>query len=138
MTLLLNYVNLEMRIFIPETGEVRKFFNGKLEISEVDPAYATVMAEAQRNPSITIVVNETSTPVVAKTSAPNACDACVPAQVFDTEEGLREHMNLVHLAKPVLSAEGEVIDGAASPPGKQRRPGQVEPIPAAKAGRGSR
>lgn len=134
MALLLNHVNAGLRIFIPATGEVRQFDHGSLVIEEDDPAYGVVMAEALANPNITVVMGGSSGNVVAKASAPHACDACNPAQSFDSDEALSAHVGLVHLARPTLNEEGEVQDQGDAPRTRRRR-GEVEGIPPATAGR---
>lgn len=135
MALLLNYTNLELRIFIPATGEIRQFHNGKLEIDDSDPAYQTVMDEALSNPNIRVVLEHKGSNVVAKEAAAFACTACNPAQSFDNEAELVAHTNIVHLSKPVLTDEGVVVESAGAAPRTRRRRNEVEPIPAAKPGR---
>lgn len=54
MPLLLNYTHPFLSIYIPATGAFRQFESGKLVIEEDDPDYAVVMAEAVRNPNITV------------------------------------------------------------------------------------
>ena len=57
MPVLLNNVNPALRIYDPESEEFVAFRGGKLEIEEGDLGYEAVMAEAERNPSIIVVVN---------------------------------------------------------------------------------
>jgi len=127
--LLLNYVNLSLRVFDPASGEVRQYANGKLEIDESDPCYAVVIAEGNANPDTKVVINN----VVVSESIQFACDVCRPAQAFGNAKELHEHTNIVHMARPVLNDEGVVEEGA---PGRARRPrGNIEGIPPATAGR---
>lgn len=139
MALLLNYVNLSFRIFIPASGEIRQFDHGKLVIDESDPAYEAVMGEALANPNIRIVMQAGDSNVIAKEAASFACDACNPMQAFDSKADLLAHTKLVHLAKPELTEEFQVREAAETatepPRAKRRRPGEVEAIPAAQPGR---
>lgn len=128
--LLLNYVNLSLRVFDPASGEVRQYQNGKLEIDESDPCYATVVAEAQANPDTKVVINN----VVVSEPVLFACDVCRPAQSFLNAKELHEHTNLVHMARPVLNDEGEALDADA--PARRKRKGEISTeIPPATAGR---
>jgi hypothetical protein len=135
MAVLLNHVNLGLRIFIPDTGEIRQFDHGSLTIEEDDPAWDVVMAEAQANPNITVVMEaEKGRTVIAKASAAFACDACSPAQSFDSDVALAEHVNLIHIARPVLTDDGEALD-TDQPVRTRRKRGEPEGIPPATAGR---
>lgn len=77
-----------------------------------------------------------------------ACDVCRPAQVYGTEENLQEHIRVLHTAKPVLDVEGNIVEGATptddagagttteaakTPHKRQRRPGEVGEVPAARS-----
>lgn len=135
MAVLLNNINLGYRIFIPDTGEIRQFIQGKLVIEPDDPAYGVVMEDATANPNITIVMEaEPGRTVIAKASAPNACDACSPAQTFDDDVALAEHVKLVHIGRPVLNDEGEAV-ADDQPVRTRRKRGEIEGIPPATAGR---
>jgi hypothetical protein len=128
--LLLNYVNLSLRVYDPVSGEVRQYANGKLEIDESDPCYAVVIAEARANPDTKVVINN----VVVSEPIMFACDVCRPAQSFDSEKELHEHTNLVHMARPFINDEGEAAD--ADEPVRRKRKGEVSAeIPPATAGR---
>ena len=59
MTKFINTSTPYLRILLPD-GDYAQFQGGKLEIDEDDPGYATVMAEAQSNPSISIMVSATT------------------------------------------------------------------------------
>lgn len=52
--LFVNPTTPELRIYNPETGGWARFTGGKLDIDESDPDFKYVMAEAQRNPAISI------------------------------------------------------------------------------------
>jgi hypothetical protein len=135
MAVLLNNINLGYRIFIPDTGEIRQFVQGKLVIEDDDPAYEVVMADAASNPNITIVMEAApGRTVIAKASASNACDACSPAQTFDDDVALAEHVKLVHIGRATLTDEGEVTN-ADQPVRTRRKRGEPEGIPPATAGR---
>lgn len=92
------------RIYDPKNDVYAQFSGGKLAIEPDDPSYGVVMAEAVRNPEIRVLEVERSAvedrietrTVVVKETAPNSCDVCVPAQVFDTPELLALHVKLVH------------------------------------------
>lgn len=49
-----------------------------------------------------------------------ACDACRPAQVFGTERDLQAHMAAIHLARPVIDDDGNIL-GEAGGGGRGRR-----------------
>lgn len=59
MTLFVNTVTPFLRILLP-TGAYAQFAAGKLEMAEDDPDYPTVLGEATRNPSISIIVSSTT------------------------------------------------------------------------------
>lgn len=59
MTTFVNTVTPFLRILLP-TGEYAQFQAGRLDVAEDDPAHEAVMAEAIRNPSISIMVNKTT------------------------------------------------------------------------------
>lgn len=48
-----------LRILLDD-GSYAQFQGGRLDVAEEDPAYARVMAEAVRNPAISIMVNKTT------------------------------------------------------------------------------
>jgi len=60
MPILVNTVTPYLKIYIPSSGGYVDFVGGKLEIDKGDPGYEEAMAEAQRNPSISIMVNQTT------------------------------------------------------------------------------
>lgn len=60
MPTLINTQTPFLRIFDEASGEYVQFRAGKLEIEEDEVGYEAVMAEATRNPSISIIVNETT------------------------------------------------------------------------------
>lgn len=62
MPLLINSTHPGLRIYNPDNGEYAQFTYGRLEIGPDDPNYGTVMAEASRNPFITIVTTATFCP----------------------------------------------------------------------------
>lgn len=93
------------RIYDPKNDVYAQFVGGKLVIEPDDPSFGVVMAEAGRNPEIRVLEVETTVhldasvtkqTVVVKEAAPNSCDVCVPAQVFDTPDLLALHVKLVH------------------------------------------
>lgn len=49
-----------LKVYVPASGDYVSFVAGKLEIDEGDVGYDEAMAEAKRNPSISIMVNETT------------------------------------------------------------------------------
>ena len=60
MTTLVNSTNPYLRILLPD-GDYAQFQGGRLEVDEEEtPFYDEIMAEATRNPSIAILVNETT------------------------------------------------------------------------------
>lgn len=63
----INTVTPFLQIFIPPTGEFARFQGGKLEIDKDHPHFPFVMAEAQRNPAISIMANETTCPQCGET-----------------------------------------------------------------------
>lgn len=84
----------QLRILL-ESGEYAQFIGGKLELDEGDPGFAEVLAEAQRNPSIAIVVNSTT------------CELC--GEVFEGKAAKAQftnHMKSIHPA--VYDAEQEL------------------------------
>jgi len=130
--LLLNYTNLGMRVYDPVSGEVRQYANGKLEIEEDDPCYAAVLKEGMDNPDTKVFINNK----LVSESYAYACDVCRPAQTFDSKAELKVHTDLVHLAKPVLDAEGNAAEEAG--PVRRHRKGEAPTeIPPATAGRGA-
>lgn len=62
MATLVNTVTPYLRVFVPDDGGYVQFQGGKLEIEEGDYGYDEVMAEAQANPSISILVNAYTCP----------------------------------------------------------------------------
>lgn len=98
-----------LRIYDPKNDVYAQFVGGKLVIEPDDPSFGVVMAEAGRNADIRVLEVETTTienrvetkTVVVKEAAPNSCDVCVPAQVFDTPELLALHVKLVHAESEV-------------------------------------
>lgn len=60
MARLVNTVTPFLQIYNPATGGFARFHGGLLVIEEGDPNYAVVMAEAARNPSISVMVNSTT------------------------------------------------------------------------------
>ncbi len=63
MPLLLNHTHPQLNIYNPFTGGFRQFRDGSLVIEEGDPDYEVVMAEAIRNPYITIYETVGTCPV---------------------------------------------------------------------------
>lgn len=114
MALLLNQTYPYFEIYVPEEGTFRKFKGGRLEISEDDDAYGLVMAEAAANPYITVLDEQVDEQQVkhtrtAKAKAGVVCDACRPAQTFDSDADLQAHLKLIHMALPAMDAEGNEI-----------------------------
>jgi hypothetical protein len=96
MAILLNGTYPEMRILVPATGQYREFKGGKLEISNDDPDYAVVMAEANRNPSIVVYESVTQ------------CEWCGEAfagKVAGAQLG--KHMKDMHFDKWLASKDAE-------------------------------
>jgi len=60
MPVLINTHTPFLKIFDEPTGEYVAFQAGKLEIDEGEPGYEAVMAEAARNPFISVIVNATT------------------------------------------------------------------------------
>lgn len=75
MPLLLNHVTPFLQIYNPETGDYARFHAGSLQIEADDPNYEVVMAEAQRNPSITIMVSATTCELCGETFTGKAAAA---------------------------------------------------------------
>lgn len=59
MTKFVNTVNPYLRVLLPD-GNYAQFQGGLLELDEGDEGYVAVMAEAQTNPSISIMINATT------------------------------------------------------------------------------
>jgi hypothetical protein len=169
MTLLINTTTPFLRILL-SSGDYAQFQAGSLDIGEDDPFYGEVLAEAQRNPSISIMVNSTTCPFCGevftgdkakakldahgkdvhfdiwlkkqeveaatiiqkeiKARAGYVCDVCAPVQTFGSESDLSEHVVLLHTAPPELDGDGNEI--GASKHDDDRRPGEVDPPPAAR------
>lgn len=64
-----------------------------------------------------------------KTREGFACEVCSPVQVFGTEADLSAHTTLLHTKPPEMDDLGNEIGGGD--PDQRRRPGEVDPIPAA-------
>lgn len=89
-----------MRILDPATGNWIPFLNGKLEIESDHPAFATVMAEASRNPAIVVYESVTT------------CDRC--GETFEggaAKARLGKHRKDVHY--DVWLAEKDAKEGEA-------------------------
>lgn len=155
-----------------QDGEYAQFLGGKLELDEDEPGYAEVLAEAQRNPAVSIHVNSTTCDLCGevfegknaksnfakhvraihpdvfdaeqallharsveqevKSRAGFACDVCQPVQTFGSEADLAAHVTLLHTQPPAMDAEGNEIGGGRD---DERRPGEVDPVPAARTSR---
>lgn len=173
MTTFVNTVTPYLRILLPE-GDYAQFHGGRLDLAEDDPAHAAVMAEAIRNPSISVIISAATclycgddftgdkagskldghmkeihfdlwqkqleldqAKVVqkeVKSRAGYACDVCAPIQTFGSADDLAEHAALLHANVPNLGDEGNTVGGSGEDSG--RRPGEVEPAPAAQPARG--
>lgn len=155
MPLLINSTHPGFRIYNPDNGEYATFQFGRLEIEEGDPNYAVVMAEASRNPYITIVTSATFCPrcgiPFAGKSAKADLEAHVKESHFDTwladvqAAQAAEHMALVKanagiacdICEPVqvfpddaaLALHAQVVHASgeqeAPAPKSRRRPGEV-------------
>jgi len=167
MTTFINTVTPYLRILMSD-GSYIQFHGGSLDVAEDDEFYDEVLAEAQRNPSISIMVNATTcrycgesfsgdkakakfeshfkdvhfdlwqkqTELDAavmiqkevKARAGYACDVCAPVQTFGSEGDLAEHVTMLHTQPPQMDDDGNTLGGED---GGGRRPGEVDPPPAA-------
>ena len=57
-----NATNANFRVYNPTTGGFAEFVGGRLDLDDDDPNFEVVKAEAERNPLVTILVNETTCP----------------------------------------------------------------------------
>lgn len=95
-TILINPTHPALSIYNPETGGYARFVAGKLEIEDDDPNYAWVMAEGQRNPSISIVKSAVFCPYCGEPFAGK------PAKALEAA-----HVKNVHFDKWVERKEAE-------------------------------
>ena len=125
--LLINATHPSLRIYDPETREYVAFNHGRLSIDKGDPGYEVAMAEARRNPLISIFNDEGER---VKAAAKYACDIC--SLPFGTQDELVSHMLAMHASRPVIAESGEVLDpGESRARGKRNK--RTDEVPPAEA-----
>lgn len=96
MPTLLHRTSANFRVYNPVTTEFAAFHGGRLDIEEGDENYAVVMAEASRNPEITVLVNATT------------CPLC--GEVFSKAKELDEHTKDVHFDVWLATEDAKVAE----------------------------
>ena len=100
------------KIYVPALRSYRQFEGGLLDLDESDPAFEHVKAIATAKPFITVRAITGETPggntasVQVKSAAAFVCEACNPAQPFDTEAELAVHTAALHAVRPILAEDG--------------------------------